>query len=339
MSKIYEYNEEIKVTDLNFFREDEIKSIKDKYSNPDITGKVIYKDKKSKFPQIKLNALKEKFNVKITKDINKADYVIIDNNAIKKYFKESHSAYIKADDLSKELKKQIPQLIGNAYIHRSHLAIKALGITISTLYVYTRSGYVISDADLNYVKGIFDSGKAINTDYLLNLSTSDSVILGESEFNSILEMINSGNKENLAIALEILANCNVDKSFAIISYFISFHIKTLQGAPNYNSANVKSLRNQFNDVPKYNMDYYNPTSYPFDKLIEYLHSKGKLTEFICRKIIEVMFNKIINKVFNLQWGNGAFIINVDSIKVRDKYLGINITDGNIEYKSMYDLGF
>jgi hypothetical protein len=49
--------------------------------------------------------------------------------------------------------------------------------------------------------------------------------------------------DNRALALEMLANCNIDKSFDVVSGIYWWYYDWLKTANNWNTVNVKAMRN------------------------------------------------------------------------------------------------
>ena len=84
-------------------------------------------------------------------------------------------------------------------------------------------------------------------------------------------MINSLDDHNRTMALEVMANSNLDKSHTFLALLFFFYSETMKDASNWNHVNIKTLRQRYN---KYMMGshFYHATIYDhfIKKLIDWL---------------------------------------------------------------------
>ena len=65
-----------------------------------------------------------------------------------------------------------------------------------------------------------------------------------NELENIQQMITSSDRDNRSLALEMLANCNVNASFDVVSNIYYWQYDWLKDTNNWNTVNVKALRSK-----------------------------------------------------------------------------------------------
>jgi hypothetical protein len=127
-------------------------------------------------------------------------------------------------------------------------------------------------------------------------------------------MVKSGDRDTLALALEMMANCNIEKSFDKLALIFAFYKDELSNARNWNSVNVKSLKKQLVDVPHVEGN----NGYGFNLLVRALHTKGCLTPFAVGAISNKMCKTILSYV-GLTSSESVFDIKPKDLKLKSEY--------------------
>ena len=82
---------------------------------------------------------------------------------------------------------------------------------------------------------------------------NSSVIMDEETYNSIKLLFDSPDKENTNLAMELMANCDYDKSAVFLLLLIKNFYRKLESSKNRNHVNFKALLEYFN-IKSNNMD-------------------------------------------------------------------------------------
>lgn len=317
-------------SDINFIAKDQI----------NLQDKVLYRTPKLDLPTMKVDIIKEKYNVSVKRDPAKADYIVtshkfieslfegswsnvIPSNDLERYF-ESHRSYFEKDayDLLKDFFKEIEDdsyvKLTNKCSYMSNGA-KLKGKLIPNHNHKLNDGrhyphYVVDNTTLESLQDpainyVLDSD-------IITFCNEDSVILKISEVKSIVSMLKSEDKTNHALALEMMANCNIEKSFDKIALLFSFYGNTLKYASNWNHVNVKSLKKIMKEVPEF--ENGRCSTWSFNGLVKLLHKKGKLTPFAVKAIQQKLLSSILNDV-GLTHEKSVFELKPSDIKIKDDY--------------------
>ncbi len=150
--------------------------------------------------------------------------------------------------------------------------------------------------------------------HLASLTLEDSVVLSHEDYENITRMIKSNFKDDVTIALELLANCNIEKSMDIVALiFYNNHGILKDMSNNWNSVNVKALRKRLNSFIQYgpkNVRYY-------DRLVKCLLAEKSLTEFAIKIISIDMLNYLTTSVgFNSE---SVFDIKLSDIRLKPEF--------------------
>jgi hypothetical protein len=117
----------------------------------------------------------------------------------------------------------------------------------------------------------------------------------------------------------MLANCNVEESFDIVSYLFYWYYDWFKDTKNWSNINVRTLRKR--------LEYFSGSKdgnrqWSYDKYITLLETENKLTDFIVKKTIEKMYISIVKNTFGCK--NNVFAINLEAIYLVDKYKNLII---------------
>lgn len=293
-----------------------------------------WRSPKLALPQNKMQLLKDKYNVKIVRDPEKADYIIVSD----KYFQSLtdytwHNYYqgpfIKDKYLS-QIKGHVSEFIHDEIVKFVDYVISQDGyirvdnrlpynsnykgyFNLKDQYEDRFSFYLINDLDaLNFI--LKNPNKLVKDDDLINYCNEDSIILNPEECKSISQMIKSGDRDTISLALEMMANCNIEKSFDKLALIFAFHKDLLGNGKNWNSVNVKSLRKQLEDIPS--IEGYN--GYGFNQLVKVLHAKGALTTFAVGAISNKMCKTVLHHV-GLTSADSVFDVKPKDLKLKSAY--------------------
>jgi hypothetical protein len=127
-------------------------------------------------------------------------------------------------------------------------------------------------------------------------------------------MIQSQDKDNRTLAVEMLANCNVEESFDIVSFLFFWYYDWFKDTNNWNNINVKTLRKR---LEKFSGSKDGNRQWAYDQYITLLSEENKLTDFIVKKTIQKMYTSVIQNTFGCK--NNVFSIDLESIYLVDKY--------------------
>ena len=209
----------------------------------DLKGKSLYRYPKINLPRTKLDMLKESHNIKVVRDPSKADYKVISDKYVESLFRlQWHKRYLakdlhafclsnptacmnycntsislmslqhisSLDNLStdnetfQEFLEDNPDteiVFVNAYSFFRH---QGLDVPNATYPGYDDRNYISEDDKLLY-DAILNDNTLIKDEQLVDIISSESgVILTHEQYDSLLGMIRSDDRENVALGLEML---------------------------------------------------------------------------------------------------------------------------------------
>jgi hypothetical protein len=271
----------------------------------DIQDKLLYRYPDLTLPRSKVDLLKDKYNVKIIRDRTKADYKIISKKYINNMFHGGwQSVYTKkainhyVTDLNEHLDSQAKASLENflnkisedSYFHISinynwsdnfdTLKRVTKVSNISDIDVISRPLYL---TDAVAFKSMSDSNNLVMDSHISKICSEDSVVLTEDQYKSLNSMFKSKDIDNMAVGLEMLANCNIEKSLDKAALLYFKHAYYLRNAKNWNTVNVKTLRSRLEKAGT--KDDYNRGMYPYERLFRYLKENDAITEFAYKATI------------------------------------------------------
>lgn len=325
----------------------------------DLKEKSLYRYPKINLPRTKLDMLKESHNVKVVRDPSKADYKVISDKYVESLFKlQWHKRYLAKDlyayclsnpkdclnyrtNISLMSLRHSPSLDAfstdnetfqeflednpDTYIVfiNSYSFLRHPGLDVPNAdYPGNDDRKYISEDDKLLYDAILNDNTLIKDEQLVDIISSESgVILTREQYDSLLGMIRSDDKENVALGLEMLANCNISKSLDYVSMIFYFNYNYLKDASNWNSINVKSLRQALDPFkPYYNG---NAGGRYYHAYINTLAKHDFLTDFAIKEVSAKLFDNVVNNVVlggsDQKWGN-VLTIDPDAIKVSKGYI-------------------
>jgi hypothetical protein len=104
-------------------------------------------------------------------------------------------------------------------------------------------------------------------------------------------MLESDDQGNHSIAIETMANCDLQKSALNILFLLKYHGSAIYNSKTSTHVNFKSLLSFFN-ISRYNLNSYRGITY--DDIIKMLTDKGLLTDEHISKIKPLVFEEYLN---------------------------------------------
>lgn len=318
----------------------------------DLTDKIIYRYPNLDLPRQKVDLLKDKFNMKVTRNPHKADVHVISIKTIKNLTSHSWSnhytynefysflvslkenkfltenARTKALEILALIPKDARVRFTKPYHSGSssgnhHDEFTKMGDFINNALALLDGNRVIQGRDIiiedspavDLFNELHNSSieKIYDTD-VCDIIDADLAILEPEQLDDIIKMIHSGNIEDRTLALEMIANCNVNKSFDVVSNIYFWEYDWLKDTKNWNSVNVKSLRAR---LKMFEGNQSNSNIYSYNNYIKQLMNCNKLTKFA----IEHTRKKLYASVLNSLVGKDAevFSVKLESLELKEKY--------------------
>jgi len=309
-----------------------ILNVKDKVD--DIKDKLFYRHPNLSLPRQKMELLKENFNIKITRDIKKADYQIISQNYIKSLSDYSWNNLYSKEDVVKYLEINKATFNNDAYldfcnildnindedyisiINRHHY--NSLNLFMDQLRDSVKFGSYryISPANQPIVDQLINSTNLIYDDALNNIIYEGLHVMTKEEYENCKKMIKSNDPSNLSLTLELMANCNLNESFDFISMLFYYMNDKLKIASNWNNINVKTLRSSLSDFVPYNNT---SAGFFYDKYLKMLIKNNQLTEFAFKETARYAFHNVVKKTMNLT-DESVFKIDINALQINPDYI-------------------
>jgi hypothetical protein len=300
----------------------------------------------------KVKILQEKFDLKLKRDFHEADYGIVSEKYFDGLFTTKWLSAVDPvdvgswaqiynncmeEDLYEEIVEMLNKIPEDAYVvfesewfssysydNRSNIdryqkmAEKARNMGESSKYhYYIESLDQWNDIQANLSKLVWDTN--IN-----ELATEDSEVLNEEMYVQLKTMLGwekteSGcgwtgarDKENMNLALAMIANCNIKESHTYLALLFAFMSDSMKDASIWNSVNFKSVRKKFH---KYiDMNGWN-WCHVYNYMIEELIKDDALTEVAWKEVAQKMYDDVLSNQMGVDAKN-VFSISPDSIQLK-----------------------
>ena len=300
----------------------------------------------------KVKILQEKFDLKLKRDFHDADYGIVSEKYFdglfnSRWLKSVESADILAwaqvyksefaDDLYDNILNALNKIPVDAYVviesewfssynydncsninTYSKMSEKIRDIGKSSCYhYYIESLDQWNDIQNNMSKLVWDTN-------MNDLATEDSEVLTEDMYVQLKTMLGwektesgcgwSGtrDKENLNLALAMIANCNIQKSHTYLALLFSFLSDSMKDAGIWNSVNFKSVRKKFQRYIDYSGWNW---CHVYNHLLEQLVKDDALTEYAWKEIAKKMYQDVLANQYGVDGANN-FSISPESIQLK-----------------------
>ena len=301
-----------------------------------IKGTSIYRFPKLSLPRQKVDHLKESANVSVTRNKDAADYHIISEKLLDSFFESSWNNFTTSDEA-----KDFLESCQNCFTNDSFIKVRDM-IEDGMLYHFainaewrnqnphkdklsesynklsrTKEGYdiYVPTSNLNDYNTIINNPKLVLDRHIKELCDEGLHILTEEETLNIEKILGTHDVENLTLALEMMSNCNLEKSFDYVSYLYYFNFENLKMASNWNNINAKTLRKALDRFTPYS----NNSAIYYEAYLKKLIEADKLTEWAFKATAKKLFDGGM-KSFGLN--RDVFSISLDDIKLNPKYADV-----------------
>ena len=311
-----------------------------------LQDKKIYRYSNLNLPRQKVDLLKERFDIKVIRNPDKADihvtslqhigniidhewrggYLTVGNfYSLCKSLKEQN---VLSDDLLEKLRIKFSMMNSNDHIIKidfpyyssSYYTIfKALFTTaINNLENKLESknrSLVVRKINTKAFNDILNPAATVVLDTdILNIIDEDLAVLDNDQYDQVKGMILSNDRENRTLGLEMLANCNVEKSFDLVSSLYWWHYDWLKDTTNWNSVNVKALRSR---LRSYEGGHSIVNVHAYNNFIKILVQDGKLTEFLATQTREKLLNEFLGN--SVGPTSDVFEVAFDNLKIKKEF--------------------
>ena len=319
----------------------------------DLQDKKIYRYPKLDLPRQKVDLLKERFNCKVIRDINKADVGIVSMKFFDKLIQREWGtsvSYVEMYRVLAELKNS--DLLSDSALAILRDFMSQTDTTYRFSYKYNKN-WGTQDAAVTkmyeFIEQItqanrskYDDGhdwilpkenyavydSIINSKVTLIVDTSvcaiideDLAVLESEKFDEVEKMVTSSDIDNRSLALEMLANSNIEKSFDVVSGIYFWHYDWLKATTNWNTVNVKAFRKR---MKAYEGNHNTQAIYSFNKYLNLLAADRKLTKFAVDSTREKLHTTFLASLVGPS--ANVFKVDLDSLYINEELTNKIILD-------------
>jgi len=313
-----------------------------------IQDKKLYRWPNLDLPRQKVDLLKDKFNCKVTRIADRADVEIISINGMRKlmetqwYASLTYSqfykflAYLKKADMltadslgrCRDMLDGIPQesriQVERNYYHYDNS--NPMGDTCRLIQKFLDDcndkgddggrQVVITGQDKidTYHKIVNTTSQLVFDVDVANIIDEDLAVIENSELDNMIAMISSSDRDNRSLALELLSNCNVNKSYDVVSIIYYWYYDWLKDTNNWNTVNVKALRSKMSLFQHGGSDN---SIYAYNNYIKNLISVDKLTKFAIDYTREKLYKNILSSSVGTDNDQAYFNVNIEDLYLRE----------------------
>ena len=311
-----------------------------------LQDKKIYRFPKLDLPRQKVDLLKEKFNCKVIRDPNKADVHVVSSKFFSNLFVRQYGLSVPVADMFKMLKtfkeknnlftdkalESINDFLAavpkNAVVMYSCKTGWSRSINVDPVYSIIKDyeNDFLNDRNNNWLLPeencksyndiVFSTATIVLDTDICDIIDQDLAVLTSDQYNEIEQMVKNNDIDNRSLALEMLANCNINKSFDVVSGLYFWWYDHLKNTTNWQTANVKTFRKR---MSSYEGNHDSHSVYSYNKYIKSLAEDDKLTVFALNKTKEKLHNVFLNKMVGP--ASDVFKVDLESI-----YINQNLTD-------------
>jgi hypothetical protein len=320
-----------------------------------IQDKKLYRWPHLDLPRQKVDLLKDKFNCKVIRNVDKADIEIISMNGMRKLVEMDWHAsfsysgmynflsFLKSADIltkssldkCRDILEGIPKE-SRISITRDHpWNIDSAGELFQTSKIINK--YLDSNRPKGVGREAIVKGKdkidtyhhIINTSSQVvfdvdinNIIDEDLAVIKNTELEKIQQMISSSDRDNRSLALEMLANCNVNKSFDVVSIIYYWYYDWLKDTNNWNTVNVKALKAK---MKAFEGGGSTSSIYSYNNYIKNLVEHDKLTKFAIDDTRKRLYKHILLNLVGTDNEVAVFNVDIDSLVLKNELIE-NITN-------------
>tara|TARA_R110001592_G_scaffold728_4_gene3925 strand:- start:585 stop:1772 length:1188 start_codon:yes stop_codon:yes gene_type:complete len=305
---------------------------------------LLYRFPKLSLSRDKLSLYQEKTNFKISRDKEKSDICVVSNAFLESQLDQDWSIEIKDKNLilgflnkGLEVQPDDHELINHinwinsisddaVFLTRKSYGWrddKAAGPIVDFLHnvhdklINGNSTYVYYFSDPETYDWLHNNNHKLIMDSDLNkLCTEDSHTLKQEDWESINSLLQSIDVDNVSVGMTLMANCNIEESGTVLALLFAFQSDKMKQSKVWTQVNFKGLKKQFREF----LDIH-PSNwgYAYNSIIEKLSEQKLLTLWASRYVAEKLFKNVLIANFGVGTEHCAFSIDVDSLKLIDKY--------------------
>jgi|TARA_B110000977_G_scaffold44850_1_gene61003 hypothetical protein len=272
-----------------------------------LQDKKIYRYPRLDLPRQKVDLLKEKFNCKVIRDVNKADIGIVSMKFFDKLVNREWGksiSYVEMYGILAELKNS--DLLSDFALAELRDFMSQTDTTYRVNFQYHKdwgSNDAATQKMYEFIEQITQANKKednghdwilpkenyasydniVNSNVALIADTDicsiideDLAVISNDKYNDTEKMVQSSDIDNRSLALEMLANCNIEKSFDVVSGIYYWHYDWLKATTNWNTVNVKAFRKR---MKSYEGGHNVQNIFSFNNYLNALAKDRKLTKF------------------------------------------------------------
>lgn len=317
----------------------------------DLQDKKVYRFPNLDLPRQKVDLLKDKFNCKVIRNSDLADIQVVSMKFFDKLITRewgSSSTYIDNYNMFKYLKDQDLLAESALAILRDFIANTDENSNVNFKYNKDWRGTIKGDAIYDIIEKYLLNNKIVNNqggynsqhDFVIykenisaynnilnstselildtdlcNIIDQDLAILDSDRYSEIEKMVTSQDIENRSLALEMLANCNIDKSFDVVSGLYFWHWDWLKATTNWNTVNIKSFKKRMDN---YSGSHGTAHIHSFNEYLNLLKEDNKLTKFAIDKTRELLYSTLLSTLLGKE--ASVFSIDLESLKLKPRLL-------------------
>ena len=302
-------------------------------------GETFYRTSKLSLPREKMNVVNEKYETRTIRDIKKASWIITSSNYLSSLtntmwdalhssssFIASLKAYTGKNGMSLDIENQLIEkleaeecvlVLRNHYYHHGKNNLSNFYTRLDSEVEKSR-GYQTYCPIANKKEWDFmlNNKNIIVTDVFINkLATEDSLIIDTKSYDGIVAMLKGNDKENYILAMEIMANCNVEESKGFLALLFFRFEEKFKEVNAWNHVNFKSIRTRFE---QYALQYSRSHVSPYNQFIEQLIKEGGLTVYVMTAILDTVYDHVIKQSFGID-ANCVFELTRSNLKLKEEY--------------------
>lgn len=307
----------------------------------------IYRYPKLNLPRQKFDLLKERFDCKITRDSAKADIHVVSYKFLESIFTYNwysnkyldYKDFVRVCIIAKEkgmftdkalneLRQSLSGMDQNSivafhqgYYHNNNNAQIWRDQFRKITEPFHEAANLGSRVVVIEKKNIVDYNKVVNSVATVVFDTAiteiidqDLAIIEDDQYDTIEKMITSSDIENRTLAVEMIANCNIEKSFNIVSSLYWWHYDWMKATNNWNTVNVKAMRSR---LKSYEGGHGMDNIYSYNRYITALTEDRKLTKFAVDKTRFLLLNKCLRVMVGP--GADVFKVDLEHLVLKEKY--------------------
>ena len=274
-----------------------------------LQDKLIYRYPQLDLPREKVDLLKERFNCRVIRDEKKADLIVLRDfmNAAPKdamvniKYSKTWETHLVTDKLYDQIANYLNSDVYGSTNGRDWLLAPTKFKAYNDLITSTTQ--IVLDTEI------------------CNIIDEDLAVLGNEKYNEVEQMVTSSDMDNRSLALEMLANCNIEKSFDIVSGIYYWHYDWLKATTNWNTVNVKAFRKR---MKSYEGNHGVQGIYPFNQYLNTLAKDRKLSKFAVDHTRTKLHNTFLNSVVGSE--SDVFKVDLSSIYINEELTNKIITN-------------